>query len=121
MDWGSVRAEVTELIHALRFLNAAGIRDEGADVLAFTLLALYGSFGMNLPMPEWLCGTYLRKTQERIAAWEQIFKERAPELTFSPRYLKGGSNYTRPEKVEAALGFARADQRRERAPLIPKA
>lgn len=44
----------------------------------------------------------------RLEFWKKIFEEAG--LQFHVRYLAGGSNYTRPYKVQKALDWARADQ-----------
>ena len=97
--------EVKELLTAVwrRQWNAAA---EEASQVAFDVQhVLYGATGLDFK-PR-LCRRFVAELVHRAEVWSQIFSDKG--LEFDPRWLRGGSNYRRPEKVKAALRAAGLD------------
>ena len=100
-----ILGEVRELLEARSW---AEVREEASDVLCVAQVFMFQRTKgvINWPM---LVGDYsARKFLDRIAVWERIFAEQG--LKVSLRYIGGGSNYEKPEKVARALELARRDQ-----------
>lgn len=94
---------------ALRLRDWENVREELSDVACFLHLWVWGMLGSpRWSWPAWGAGAALAKFEARILTWRQIFEEHG--LEFHPRYLKGGGNYRKLEKVKAALALARAEQ-----------
>jgi len=102
ISYGQAKDEVAEVLEEIRARNWAGIKDEASDVSIMYAAALQSNHGINLPA---LGGhASAEKGRQRMAVWQKIFADRG--LDFHPKYLSGGSNYNRPEKVEAAIAKA---------------
>lgn len=82
------------------------LRDEMSDVIYFSLCWLEGKTGINLPM--FGAKRTIAKIEARLTVWEAIFADQ--KLAFSPKYLVGGSNFLKPQKVEQAVSLARREQ-----------
>jgi hypothetical protein len=99
----NIISEVKELFEAR---NLEDVKEEFGDVLYFSYCWLYCKFGINLPMIGAMSS--VGKFTIRLDFWEFIFKVNGFE--FDPKYLINGSNYLKPEKINAALDMARRDQ-----------
>lgn len=98
------------LQEVLEYLEADSInelRDELSDVIYFGLCWLEGKTGINLPM--FGAKRTIAKIEARLTVWEAIFEEQ--HLVFSPKYLVGGSNFRKQQKIEQAVTLARHEQR----------
>ena len=108
MTWSYALGECRELGAEIRALNWGGIVDEASDSALCLQLALYHQLGGRVDWPLLLGRRSARKFEARLQVWLEIFAREG--LQFHKRYLIGGGNYARPEKVEAALRLARAEQ-----------
>lgn len=108
MTWRYTAGEVVELWVEIKLMSWSGIVDESSDVLLCTQLALYHSLGKRVSWPLVLGRRSAEKFSARLAVWHGIFSKEG--LRFDKRYLAGGGNYAKPEKVKAALDLARAEQ-----------
>ena len=98
-----VKGEAFELLEAVIKLDCVEIKEEVADVIYFSLCHLEHRFGLNLPLVG--ASPTINKIKERFEKWEKIFEHHG--LAFDKKYLVGGSNYKKQEKVDAALAIAR--------------
>jgi hypothetical protein len=99
----SVMGEVKELLEAR---TVSEMKEEFGDVLYFSYCWLYCKFGINLPM--FGAMDSVEKFGDRLGFWIATFEHN--NLEFDPKYLINGSNYNKPEKIEAALELARREQ-----------
>lgn len=95
-------SELKELGAELKKRDWPAVKDETSDVMFSAQMIAHQKTGLNFPMIG--ADGAIKKYQDRRAIWNQIFKDHGGE--FHTDYLKGGSNYTRPEKVQKALGMA---------------
>jgi hypothetical protein len=83
------------------------LREEMSDVLCFAQVWLFqrlrGRLDWSMPVGRYAAN----KFTARMAVWRDIFSREG--LVFHPRYLVGGGNYAKPEKVRAALAAARSE------------
>jgi len=93
------------LVECVRF-NRKGVSDELGDFLMAAQCWAATVTGLDWPMV--ISIKTLTKYTQRIKRWEAIFA--AEGLEFDPKYLTGGGNHAKPEKVLAALSLARRDQ-----------
>lgn len=102
-----VKGEIFELVEAVIKLDGVEFKEEVADVIYFSLCHIESRFGLNLP----LVGAMptINKIKERFEKWEKIFEHHG--LAFDKKYLVGGSNYKKQEKVDAALFLARIESK----------
>lgn len=108
MTWTYWRGECRELWDEVRTANWPAAREELSDVLLCGQCALYHSLRKRVSWPL-CCGLFAaRKFEARRTVWRGIFERHG--LRFENRYLIGGGNYKRIEKVEAALALGRAEQ-----------
>lgn len=100
------RGEVDELLVEVRAGNLAGMREEWSDV---TCLAMLYLLAQGWPVG-WLpvlpgLGLYAaRKFERRLVTWERIFAHH--DVRFENRYIIGGGNYRKGQKVINALALA---------------
>ena len=91
-----------ELGEEIKKRDWPAIKDEAGDVMYSAQMIAHQKSGINFPMIG--ADGSIKKFQDRRAIWKQIFKDHGGE--FHTDYLKGGSNYARPEKIQKALGMA---------------
>jgi hypothetical protein len=103
MKWDGFRDEFVELLEARDWEN---FKEEVADVMYSGLCALHTSTGISLPMIG--AKDTIKKIEKRLIVWEEIFTNAG--FKFKIKYLKGGSNYKKLHKVEAALNLAIKEQ-----------
>ena len=105
MGWKFVLGEVVELFIEIIHLNLHGIISEACDVYTCAMCALETTIGRPVPIlwrrtyNEWLA---------RVEVWKEIFADHG--LEWHVRYISGGGNYRRPEKIRVALDMARTEQ-----------
>ena len=101
-----VKGEILELVDAVKTRNWQEVKEEMADVLFFSMCYAQAVYGINLP----LIGAMptVRKIQKRLTVWQHIFESN--DLQFDKKYLVGGSNYQKQQKIDAALTLARYEQ-----------
>lgn len=108
MTWKYWRGECRELWDEVRVANWPAAREELSDVLLCGQCAAYHGMRKRISWPLF-CGLFAaRKFEARRTVWRGLFERHG--LRFENRYLIGGGNYRRIEKVQAALALARADQ-----------
>lgn len=101
-DTSYLTSEVKELGQEVKKRSWSGIKDETGDVAFCAQMLAHQKTGLNFPLVG--ADGSIKKFQDRRAVWNQIFKDHGSQ--FHTDYLKGGSNYARPEKVQRALGMA---------------
>lgn len=101
-DSSYLTSELKELGAELKKRDWPAVKDEVGDVMYSAQMIAHQKTGLNFPMIG--ADGSIKKFQDRRAIWKQIFKDHGGE--FHTDYLKGGSNYARPEKVQKALGMA---------------
>ena len=106
MSWSYAWGECLEFLAEVRALSWAGMVDEASDAVLCLQLALFHSMRGHVSWPLLLGRRSARKFEARLTVWEDIF--RAEGVPFDKRFLVGGGNYNRPEKVEAALNLGRS-------------
>lgn len=99
MTWKYFWGEVVELLIEVKNGNLNGIREEWSDVWYHFWLAVYSNWKIDMPML--FAGYTIKKVEARLKIWEKIFEKNG--LRFDKKYLDGGSNYKKPEKVQLAL------------------
>lgn len=98
--------EVGELIAACVSCRPGHIRAEASQVVFDIQHFIYCHTGCDFrPV---LCGQFVNELYIRLGVWINLFGELG--LVFRPKYLRGGSNYKRPDKVELAVSMARLEQ-----------
>lgn len=105
MSIEDIFSEANELVNANSVNN---LWEEWSDLCFVYGMWANQRLGLRLPIP--FGRPCWEKGIARQKIWREIFTQH--NLTFSPRYLRGGSNYKKPEKVFRALAEARADQGR---------
>jgi len=95
-------SELGELAAEIKKRDWPAIKDEAGDVAFASQMIAHQKSGINFPMIG--ADGSIKKFQDRRKIWKQIFKDHGGE--FHTDYLKGGSNYARPLKVQQALGMA---------------
>lgn len=106
--------ELKELLVELVRLNAAGIREEFQDVAYGLQLLIHQRLGIDFELR--LCEAVVQKFISRLQIWERIFS--AESIPFDRAFLKGGSNWEKPYKVQAALALAGVTVTPERAAFL---
>jgi len=101
--FANVVSEFRELLEAKTTAESV---EEYWDVVMAAQLWFHSVTGLDATMllPE----QHIAKFERRRGIWMQIFA--AKGMVFSPRYLAAGSNFQKPEKIEAALAAARREQ-----------
>jgi len=100
--------EVKELAEAIREMSWPDIREEAGDVAFWSWMLLDRAWPREKGWPLWGAGGACAKFRRRFQVWERLFQREG--LQFSVRYLAGGGNPGRPEKVRRALEMARREQ-----------
>ena len=101
-DSSYLTSELKELGAEIKKRDWPAIKDEVGDVAFSAQMIAHQKSGINFPMIG--ADGSIKKYMDRRAIWKQIFKDHGGE--FHTDYLKGGSNYARPLKVQQALGMA---------------
>lgn len=104
LDFKTVVDEFFELLSADSLEN---LFEEANDVLFVFQVWLHQRIKVN-----WLMvwsGPAIAKMSHRVKMWEDIFDDN--NLVFDLKYLKNGSNYLRPHKVQLALDLAKKEQK----------
>ncbi len=108
MTWTYVLGEWRELWVEIAGHDWKAAREELSDVALCGQLALFHMLGGRVSWPIVFGRMAANKFDKRLVVWRGIFSRNG--LRFENKYLIGGGNYLRPEKVEAALAMARAEQ-----------
>lgn len=116
-DFSYVQEESLELVVEILRLNVRGIAEEYQDACYAVQMWLYPLLGLNLPVVH--AKSSIRKFRKRIWVWKCIFDEVG--VDFHLDYLKGGSNFARPAKVQAVLKEAGIKVSASQAEEISKA
>ena len=116
-DFSYVQEESLELAIEILRLDVGGIAEEYQDACYAVQMWLYPLLGLNLPVVH--AKGSIRKFRKRIAVWKSIFDEFG--VDFHVDYLKGGSNFARPAKVQAVLKEAGIEVSAGEADEISKA
>jgi hypothetical protein len=97
--------EIGELISSILHGDAENTRAELEQVV-FDLqhLVFYHTRFDFVPVG---CDGFIAKLYDRLGVWKRIFE--SENVTFHPHCLRGGSNYSRPDKVDKALALGRAE------------
>lgn len=104
--WRDVISEAEEFVEALEQGDWEGVWEEWSDLCFTFFVKLYQI--TSLPLPILFGKPCYLKGVARHQVWRGIFG--CHGLLFSRRYLKGGSNFAKRAKVEAALRLAMAEQ-----------
>lgn len=99
----SLLSEVGELGEAVVKLDGSGIREEAGDVGYTGQVMLAQRLGLNTPLLPWSEESY-QKYHNRLVVWDKLFQAHGGQ--FDRKYLSGGSNYKKPEKIYKALEAA---------------
>lgn len=105
--WRDVISEAEEFVEALEQGDWEGVWEEWSDLCFTFFVKLYQI--TSVPFPILFGRPCYEKGIKRHQVWREIFTQH--NLLFSPRYLRGGSNYLKKAKVEAALKMAMEEQK----------
>jgi hypothetical protein len=105
-EFSHVREEFLELVEEVLEFNPGGIVEEFDDTVMTAQLWWHCRTGWDWDIV--VSERTFRKYRRRMKVWERIFGRCG--LEFHPRYLRGGGNYRRAHKREAALMAAWAEQ-----------
>ena len=108
-SWRCLRSELVELVEALLALDLSEIVEEWHDVTATMQGGLYKALGFkaNWRVPRWAGRRSFEKYQHRVE-WlrKNVYDPRG--WTFCLADCQGGTNYEKPEKVQAIIERAKA-------------
>jgi hypothetical protein len=105
-EFSHARDEFLELVEEITKFNRAGVVEEFDDTVMTVQLWLHCLTGWDWTML--VSERTFKKYRLRMKVWQRIFSRCG--LEFHPRYLRGGGNYRRAHKREAALRAACAEQ-----------
>ena len=97
-----VLGEAWEVIEALWKRDIKEAKEELRQVWYGLQMQYYQLTGHNIRLRG--CNDCVQSFFDRRKVWKKIFRKFGEE--FSSDYLKNGSNYMRPHKIQAALGLA---------------
>ena len=97
-----LHGEAKELGEAIKERDLGHIKEELGDTAYAAQMIASQKTGLNLPVVG--ADAVIKKFYDRIGVWKNLFKER--DIPFSVDYLKGGSNYAKPDKIQKAFALA---------------
>jgi hypothetical protein len=94
--------ELAELGEAVKNRDWENFKEEAGDSAYAAQMIAGQRTGLNLPV--FGADKVIKKFYDRINNWKQIFDQKG--VPFSVDYLKGGSNYAKPEKIQKVFELA---------------